>query len=64
MIVYGVSPTSWLCPAIHAANCKDVVVQDVNVYAAGGMGFITERTENIHLNRFNVLSRKTVRAVS
>ncbi len=51
LIVYGVSPTSRLCPAIHAANCKDVVVQDVNVYAAGGMGFITERTENIHLNR-------------
>ena len=56
LIVYGVNPTSRLCPAVHAANCRDVVVRDVNVYAAGGMGFITERTENVRLNRFNVLS--------
>jgi len=58
MIVYGVKPTSRLCPAIDVANCKDVVVENVNVYAAGGMGFISERTENIHLNKFNVTTRK------
>jgi hypothetical protein len=58
MIVYGVHPTSRLCPAIHVANCKDVVVENVTVYAAGGMGFIAERTENIRLKKFNVTTRK------
>ena len=58
MIVYGVKPTSRLCPAIHVANCKDVVIENVTVYAAGGMGFIAERTENILLKKFNVTTRE------
>ncbi|MBT8037021.1 MAG: right-handed parallel beta-helix repeat-containing protein [Verrucomicrobiae bacterium] len=58
MIVYGVEPTSRLCPAIDVTHSKDVVIENVQIYAAGGMGIIAERTENIHLNNFNVTTRK------
>ena len=58
MIVYGVKPTSRLCPAIDVTHSKDIVLENVQIYAAGGMGIIAERTENIHLNRFNVTTRK------
>lgn len=55
-IGYGVHPTSRLVPAIHVTNSKDLVIENVTVYAAGGMGLIVERTENCTLNRMNVTS--------
>jgi len=56
LVVYGVHPTSRLVPAIHVTNSKDLKIEDVTVYDAGGMALIVERTENIHLNRFKVTS--------
>lgn len=56
LVVYGVHPTSRLVPGIHITNSKNVKLQDVTVFDAGGMALIVERTENIHLNRFNVTS--------
>ncbi|MCF8378997.1 MAG: hypothetical protein K9H49_05420 [Bacteroidales bacterium] len=43
-----------LAPAIHIRNAKDVVISEVTVHHAGGMGLVAERSENIFLNHFNV----------
>ncbi|QBG46664.1 right-handed parallel beta-helix repeat-containing protein [Verrucomicrobia bacterium S94] len=56
LVVYGVHPTSRLCPAIHITNSKDIKIENVTVYDAGGMGLIVERTENIELNGMKVTS--------
>ncbi|WP_442509979.1 alpha-1,3-galactosidase-related protein [Novipirellula sp. SH528] len=56
LITYGVNPTSRLCPAIHIANSSDVRVENVTVYAAGGMALIAERTENVTLEKMVVTS--------
>ncbi|GAA4473107.1 alpha-1,3-galactosidase-related protein [Novipirellula rosea] len=56
LITYGVNPTSRLCPAIHIANSSDIRVENVTVYAAGGMALIAERTENVTLERMVVTS--------
>ena len=58
LMSYGVNPTSRLCPAIHVANSSNIYVENVTVYAAGGMALIVERTENIHLNHFVVTSTR------
>lgn len=56
LITYGVNPTSRLCPAIHIANSSDIRVENVTVYAAGGMALIAERTENVTLEKMVVTS--------
>ena len=56
LVSYGTHPTSRLCPAIHLANSRDIRIQDVTIYDAGGMGVIAERTENVYLNRLTVTS--------
>lgn len=43
-------------PAIHASNSKDTKIENITVYAAGGMAVIAERCENIHLDKFVVTS--------
>lgn len=56
LIVYGVHPTSRLCPAIHVTNSSDLNIGDVTVREAGGMGLIVERTDNITLKHMVVSS--------
>lgn len=56
MTTYGSAPTNRLAQAIHIANATDTYVENVTVYAAGGMALIAERSENIHLNAFIVTS--------
>lgn len=58
LVVYGVHPTSRLAPAIHITNSKDIQIENVTVYEAGGMALIVERTENISLNRMIVSSNE------
>ena len=58
LISYGTSPSNRLCPAIHLANSRDVRLENVTILAAGGMGVIAERTENIYLDRVTVTSTK------
>lgn len=43
-----------LSPAIRMLGCKDIQIQSVNVYHAGGMGILGERTENVLLKRVTV----------
>jgi hypothetical protein len=56
LVVYGVHPTSRLCPAIHVTNSKDVMIENVTVHEAGGMALIVERTENVTLDHMVVTS--------
>jgi len=56
MATYGQAPTNRLAPAIHVANSSDTYIENVTVYAAGGMALIAERSENIRLNGFVVTS--------
>ena len=56
--VYGSSPgLNRMAQAIHLANSKDSFIENVTVYAAGGMALIAERCENISLNKLVVTSR-------
>ncbi|MEM6885394.1 MAG: right-handed parallel beta-helix repeat-containing protein [Verrucomicrobiota bacterium] len=56
LISYGTHPTSRLCPAIHLDGSKNIKIEGVTVYAAGGMGIIAERCEDIHVDRMTVTS--------
>ncbi len=58
LVTYGRHPTSRLAPAIHVANSRDIQIKDVTVHAAGGMGLIVERTDNIDLNHLVITSTK------
>lgn len=44
-------------PAFHLTDSKNIGISGVNIYHAGGMGVIAEKTENIHLNKVNVCRR-------
>lgn len=56
LVTYGQHPTSRLAPAIHIANSSAIKIKDVTIYAAGGMGLIVERTNNVDLNKLVVTS--------
>ncbi|MFD2257727.1 right-handed parallel beta-helix repeat-containing protein [Luteolibacter algae] len=56
IVTYGSHPTSRLAPAIHASDSKDIIIDNVTVYAAGGMGLIAERCENLKLDHMVVTS--------
>jgi hypothetical protein len=57
IIVYGVHPTSRRNHAIQVTHAKDIRIENLTVLAAGGMGLIVERTENVTLDRMKVTSR-------
>lgn len=56
LVVYGVHPTSRLCPAIHVTNSSDLKIESVTVHDAGGMALIVERTDNVSLKHMVVSS--------
>jgi hypothetical protein len=56
LCTYGNAPTNRLAQSIHVANSLDTSIENVTVYAGGGMALIAERSENIHLNGFVVTS--------
>lgn len=51
---YGRAPTNRLAQAIHVINSSDTYIENVTVFAAGGMALIAERSDNVHLNKFVV----------
>jgi len=55
LVVKGRKERNRLCPAIHLFHNKNVKLENVNVYHAGGMGLIGERCENVTLINFNVV---------
>ncbi|MDO6737018.1 right-handed parallel beta-helix repeat-containing protein [Wenyingzhuangia sp. 2_MG-2023] len=56
---YGPSPGgNRFAQAIHLSNSRDNFIENVTVYAAGGMALIAERCENITIDKLNVTSRE------
>lgn len=45
-------------PAFRVFKAKDILFNNINVYHAGAMGLIAERSENITLDSFNVVLRE------
>lgn len=56
LVVYGDRTTSRLVHAIQVTDSKDILIENVTILAAGGMGLIVERTENVKLDRMRVTS--------
>lgn len=56
LVAYGENPFTRLAQAIHLDQSKDTKIENVTVYAAGGMAVIAERCENIHLDNVKVTS--------
>ncbi|GAA3617332.1 right-handed parallel beta-helix repeat-containing protein [Flavivirga amylovorans] len=56
VVNHGPQGTNRLVQAIHLSNTKDTYIENVTIYAAGGMGLIAERCENIHLNAYKITS--------
>lgn len=44
-------------PAVYVLNSKDVVVEDVTMYRALGMGVVAQTTENITVSRVKAVTR-------
>lgn len=45
-------------PAMHAIASSDVMVEDVTIHHAGGMGLIAEKTTNVTVRRMQVMLRE------
>lgn len=56
LVLYGINPTSRFVHAIQVSNSRDILIENVTILAAGGMGLIVERTENIRLDGMKVTS--------
>lgn len=41
-------------PAFYLKDCKDINLNNIDIYHCSGMGLIAEHTENISLDKFNV----------
>jgi len=54
IVAKGLNAYNRYAPAISSRMSKDLVLENITVHHAGGMGFVAERTENIELNNFNV----------
>ena len=57
-IFKGPNRSNRLAPAIHLTNSSNLHLDKLNIYHAGGMGVIAEKSENIHLNEVNVKLRE------
>ena len=55
LVVKGRKDKTRISPAIHLFHNKNIVLKNVNVHHAGGMGLIGERCENVTLDSFNVI---------
>ena len=54
----GASHFNRTSPAIHLKASKNVTLHNVTIHHAGGMGVIAEKTENIHLDKMDVVLRR------
>jgi hypothetical protein len=54
LIISGMLDPNRTSPAIRISGCKDILLEDVTVHHAGGMGLIGQRSENFTLRRYQV----------
>lgn len=57
-IFKGPNRSNRFAPAIHLKNSSNLQLDKINIYHAGGMGVIAEKSENIHLNTVHVKLRE------
>ena len=55
LIISGMLDPNRTSPAIRVSGCKDILLEDVTVHHAGGMGLIGQRSENFTLRRYQVV---------
>ncbi|MDF3078980.1 MAG: Alpha-galactosidase, family [Sphingobacteriaceae bacterium] len=55
LVAKGLNGYNRMAPAIRVAQAKNLTITDVTVNHAGGMAFVAEDSEDIHLNGFRVL---------
>ena len=55
LIVNGMMQQNRTSPAIRISGCKDVLVEDVTIHHAGGMGMVAQRSENFTIRRYKVV---------
>ena len=55
LIIKGKLTKNRLSPAINIANCKNINLENINVHHSAGIALIATRTENISLDRYNVI---------
>lgn len=51
----GVNGSNRFAPAIHLTDSRDFKANDITIHHAGGMGLVGEKSENIHIDNFNVV---------
>ncbi|MEA4935154.1 MAG: right-handed parallel beta-helix repeat-containing protein [Paludibacter sp.] len=54
----GITHFNRTSPAIHLKASKNVTLHNITIHHAGGMGVIAEKTENIHLDKVDVMLRE------
>lgn len=54
----GTNGSNRYAPVCHLKDSRDIRLEDINIYHAGGMGVIGEKSEDIYLNRVNVMLRE------
>jgi hypothetical protein len=54
LTVKGMMEPNRTSPAIRISHCRDVLLEDVTLHHAGGMGVIVQRSEDITLRRLQV----------
>jgi len=54
VVVSGMMNPNRNSPAIRISGCRDVLMEDVAIHHAGGMGLIAQRTENFTIRRLKV----------
>ena len=47
--------TGRVCPGFAVSDSRDLVIEDVTIHHAGAMGIVAQRTQNVHLNRVQVV---------
>lgn len=53
----GPNGSNRLAPAIHIKDSERFRAENLNIYHAGGMGIVAEKSVDLHLDRVNVLLR-------
>ncbi len=55
IVAKGRNAYNRFAPGIHIHSSRDILIQNVSLHHAGGMGLVAERSENITLDQFNVM---------
>lgn len=55
LVVNGMMQPNRTSPAIRISGCRDVLLEDVTIHHAGGMGLVAQRSEDLTIRRMKVV---------